>query len=174
MRTLRFSYRLPTSSSPSPKLSMTRCKVVRVRALRDLGNELMLYLKTAFLDHLGRSWINIIPSFHQMCAHSWELFEWNEGHSIAQWSESPVESLNKHIRSYQSGPSARSRQLSIKDNIHDVFRRMLITSHPEIASKRPRCICTICGEVGHTARSYRHKTSTALTEEQAQIASLYY
>ena len=149
-------------------------KLVRVNALRDLGIELMLHIKNSFLDHRDRSWIMIIPSFHQMCAHSWELFEWNEGRSIAKWSESPLESWNKHVRSYQSGPAARSRQLSVKDNIHDVFRRMLISSHPEIASKRPRSICSICGEVGHTARSYRHKKSTVMTEEQAQIESLYY
>ena len=112
-------------------------KRVRIQALKDLRIELMLHVKTAFLDHLDRSWIMIIPSFHQMCAHSWEMFEWNDGHSIAKWSESPVESWNKHVCSFQSGPTAKSRQLSIKDNIYDVFRRILITSNLEIASKRP-------------------------------------
>ena len=117
----------------------------------------------------------IIPSFHQMCAHSWEMFNWNEGRSISKWSESPVESWNKHVRSFQSGPAARSRQLSIKDNIHDIFRRMLISSHPEIASKRPRTVCSVCGEVGHTARSYLHKNpSTVITKEQSLISDMYH
>lgn len=149
-------------------------KRVNIQALKDLGIELMLHLKTAFLDHLGRSWIMIIPSYHQMCAHSWEMFQWNDGRSIAKWSESPVESWNKHVRAFQSGPSARARQLSIKDNIHDIFRRMLIKSHPEIASKRPRASCSICGEVGHTARSSRHKRSTVSTSEEALVQSMYH
>ena len=122
-----------------------------------------------FLDETGKSWIMIIPSFHQMCAHSWEMFDWNNGQSIAKWSEGPVESWNKHVRAFQSGPASRARQLSIKDNIHDIFRRMLIVSHPEIATRRPRPHCSICGEVGHTARSSRHKKSTVST-----FVSLYY
>ena len=149
-------------------------KRVRIQALKDLGIELMLHLKNSFLDHLGRPWIMIIPSFHQMCAHSWEMFQWNNGQSIGKWSESPLESWNKHVRAFQSGPSSRARQFSIKDNIHDIFCRMLITSHPEIASKRPRVSCNICGEVGHTARSSRHKRSTVATEEQAHVQSMYY
>ena len=102
------------------------------------------------------------------------MFKWNDGHSIAVWSESPLESWNKHVRSFQSGAAARSRQLSIRDNIHDILRRMLIMSHPEIASRRPRPSCSICGEIGHTARSSRHTKSTALTLEQFQIDSYYY
>ena len=149
-------------------------KRVRVEALKTLGIEMMLHLRTAFLDENGKPWIMIIPSYHQMCAHSWEMFKWNDGHSIAVWSESPLESWNKHVRSFQSGAAARSRQLSIRDNIHDILRRMLIMSHPEIASRRPRPSCSICGEIGHTARSSRHTKSTALTLEQFQIDSYYY
>ena len=134
----------------------------------------MLHLNNYFRDDKGLSWVMIIPTFHQMCGHSWELFQWNGSQSISRWSESPLESWNKHVRSFQSGPAARSRQLSINDNIHDVFCRMLITSHPEVTSKRPRPSCSICGEVGHTARSSRHKKSTVSTQEQAQIESMYY
>ena len=93
-----------------------------------------------------------------MLAHSWELFQMNGGLPIAQWSESPVESWNKHVRSFQSGVAAKARQSSVKENIHDIFCRMLISSHPVIATKRPRPSCSICGETGHTARSSRHKT----------------
>ena len=101
-------------------------KKIRIDAVKSLGMELMLHMKDAFINEKGQSWVMIIPSFHQMCAHSWELFEWNWGHSIAKWSENPVESWNKHVRSFQNGLAARSRQLSIKDNIQDIFRRMLI------------------------------------------------
>ena len=96
------------------------------------------------------------------------------GHSIAKWSENLVESWNKHVWSFQSGPAARSCQLSIKDNIQDIFRRMLIMSHPVIASKRPHPSCSVCGEVGHTARSLKHRKVSVLSEEQVKIESMYY
>ena len=149
-------------------------KVVRIDDVKDLGIELMLHCKTAFVNEKGQSWVMLIPSFHQMCGHGWELFKWNNGLSIAKWSENPVESWNKHVRSFQSGPAARSRQHSIKDNIRDIFCRMLIKSHPEVASRRPRPSCSICGEVGHTARSARHSKASVSTEENARIDSLYY
>ena len=113
-------------------------KRVRIDAVKAMCIELMLHVKTAFLDETGQSWIMIIPTFHQLCGHSWQLFELNNGTSIAKWSESPVKSWNKHVRTFRSGPASRSRQLSIKDNIHDIFRRMSIMSHPEIAMKRPQ------------------------------------
>ena len=150
-------------------------KRVRIDAFKSICIELMLHVKTAFLDETGQSWIMIIPTFHQLCGHSWQLFELNNGTSIAKWSESPVESWNKHVRSFQSGPASRSRQLSIKDNIHDIFRRMSIMSHPEIAMKRPRPRCSVCGEVGHTARSSRHSgMASVMVEEEARIESLYF
>ena len=95
-------------------------------------------------EHVQNSIIIItLTVTSSMFAHSWEMFEWKEGRSILKWSKSPVESWNKHVRSFQSGPAARSRQLSIKDNIHDILRRMLISSHQEIASKRPLTICSV-------------------------------
>ena len=94
-----------------------------------------IFLKNSFLNEKGESWINIIPSVHQMCAHAWELFSMNDSSSISKWSESPVESWNKHVRSFQSGTSSRAQQVSVKENIHDIFVRMLISSHPSIASK---------------------------------------
>ena len=52
--------------------------------------------------------------------------------------------------------AARARQSSIKDNLKDVLSRMLIESHPKVASLKPRPSCNICGEIGHTARSSLH------------------
>ena len=73
-------------------------------------------------EHVQNSIIIItLTVTSSMFAHSWEMFEWKEGRSILKWSKSPVESWNKHVRSFQSGPAARSRQLSIKDNIHDIL-----------------------------------------------------
>ena len=154
--------------------SVNATKKVRIDALKGLGIELMLHLKNVFINEKGLSWVMIILSFHQTCAHSWELFKWNGGHSIAKWSESLVGSWNKHVRSFQSGPDARSRQLSVKDNIHNIFHRMLIMSHPEIASKRPRPSCSVCDEVGRTAQSSKHTKVSVLSEEQARIELMYY
>ena len=70
----------------------------------------------------------------------------NDGEIVAQWSESPVESWNKQFRSYQSGVATKVRQSSVKENIHNIFHRMLTSSHPVIAFKRPRLSCIIDGE----------------------------
>ena len=109
-------------------------------------------------------WIVITPTVHHLCAHTWELFQWNNGLPIAIWSECPLESWNKFVRSFQSGTAARARQSKVKNNIHDVLRWMLIASHPEIASKKIRP--SICGEMGHTARSSRHKFSMFLLKKK--------
>ena len=97
----------------------------------------------------------------------------NDGSSVAKWSENPLEAWNKHVRSFQSGPSSRARQNSQKNNLRDVLRRMLIGSNPVIAFKYPRHMCSVCGEVGHTARSAQHKISSAATSEEELILSFY-
>ena len=58
----------------------------------ELGAQLTTHMETSFLNEKGESWVMIILSFHQMCGHSWQLFELNNDGSIAKWSESPVES----------------------------------------------------------------------------------
>ena len=148
---------------------------IKVENVRHLGEEIMLHLKNSFLNEKGESWINIIPSVHQFCAHCWELFTINDCLSIAKWSECPVESWNKHVRSFQSGTGSRSQQVSVKENIHDIFVRMLVSSHPSIASRRPRPSCSVCGEVGHTARSKQHRATDAslLTDDETQFESFF-
>ena len=141
--------------------------------MKTLGIDIMHHIKTSFLDEKGDSWIMITPSIHQLCAHTWQLFDMNRGKAITRWSENPLESWNKSIRSFQSGPAARARQNSMRNNLHDIFRGMLIRSHPYIAAKYPRSTCSICGEIGHTARSSRHKVSTVPSQEDAIIASFY-
>ena len=103
------------------------------------------------------------------------MFQMNEGKSIAKWSESPIEGWNKYVRSFQSGPTARSRQMSVKTSIHDIFKRMLITSHPIIASRRHRPTSQICGEHGHFARAFIHKSNNTSvhTDKQRVLESMY-
>ena len=135
----------------------------------------MLRIKHSFLDENGQPWVVITNSVHQLCAHSWELFELNNGSSISKWSESPLEAWNKHVRSFKSGTSSRSRQTSIRANLHDIFRRMLITSHPAISSKRYRPLCRICGRHGHSARNAIHNAdhSNSNQEDADLLKSLY-
>ena len=152
-------------------------KKVNIGKVKDLGEDIMHFLKNSFLNEKGESWINIIPSVHQMCAHAWELFSLNDSSNISKWSESPVESWNKHVRSFQSGTSSRAQQVSVKENIHDIFVRMLISSHPSIASKKNRPTCSVCGEVGHTARSVRHRNKDASLpkgDDEVQLESFFY
>ena len=129
-----------------------------------VGIEIMLHIRNNFLDHNGEPWIYIIPSVHQVCAHAGELFEINMGKAISVWSESPVESWNKFVRAYQSGVGARARQNSIQDNLRDVFTRMLIESHPKVASMKPRPSCSVCGEIGHTARARIHSEQSTTSQ----------
>ena len=150
-------------------------KVVAVDKVKELGIKIMLHIRQSFIDNKGESWAVITNTVHQLCAHSWELFQLNSGKSIGKWSESPLEAWNKHVRSFKSGPSCRSRQTSVKENLHDVFKRMLILSHPEISIKRHRCTCQICGESGHTSRSSIHKNDEVDTgqEDEMLLKSLY-
>ena len=113
---------------------------VNIDAVKELGIELMIHLKTSFRDENGNPWVSIINSVHQMCGHCWEMFRMNDGLSISMWSENPLESWNKHVRSFQSGTAARARQMSVKQNIHDIFRRMLIMSHPYIVAVKLKCL----------------------------------
>ena len=137
--------------------------------------ELMLHIKQSFLDKNGHLWVMIIPSVHQNLGHAWEMFELNNGHSIAKWSKNPIEVWNKHVRSFQSGPAACACQVSVKSNIHDVFKRMLIVSHPRIVTKKIRPTCSICGETGHSSRSSLNKTTdTPETDEKLRINFMYY
>ena len=133
-----------------------------IDSVSKVGIEVMCHIKTGFLDEKGESWVYIIPTVHRMLGHAWELFPMNDGDPVARWSESPVESWNKYVRSFQSGVGSKARQSSVEENIHDILRRMLICSHPVIASKRPRPLCRICGEVGHTARSEGHRVTQDL------------
>ena len=105
-------------------------KVVDVEKIKLHCHETMIHITLHF------PWVKITPSVHQMLAHNWELFEMQNGGPIAIWSESALESWNKHLRNFRSGAGCRARQMSVRCNIQDVFVRMLVTSAPVIASVR--------------------------------------
>ncbi len=98
-------------------------KIVDPDRVKEAGLKLMLHYKQNF------PFAMISPSIHQMCAHSWELFEMTNGKPIATYAEQSGEAWNKHIRAYKSGPAARARQCSIRLNTLDIFTHMLIKSH---------------------------------------------
>ena len=47
-----------------------------------------------------------------------------------------MEGWNKHVRPFQNGPCARARQISVKKNIHEIFRCMLIVSNSHVQDRR--------------------------------------
>ena len=42
-----------------------------------------MFFKSSFHNEKGQPWIMIIPSVHQMLAHTWEIFAMNDGKSVA-------------------------------------------------------------------------------------------
>ena len=109
-------------------------------------------------------WVFITTSVHQMLAHSWQLFEMQDGGPIAIWSESGVEAWNKHVRNFRSGAGCRARQTSVKANINDIFVRMLITSAPIIAKVRQDLM---------TKRRQSTSVAYVSNEEESLIQSMY-
>ena len=132
-----------------------------------LCRELMIFEKTHF------PFAMLSPSVHSMCGHNPELFTITKGAPIAIYSEQGSEAWNKHIRSYKSGPAARARQTSIQDNILDIYNRMMIQTHPQIASRKRQVECSRCKKLGHTIRSCPKQVSTVLDEEATRVQSCY-
>ena len=128
-----------------------------------LCQELMVFEKTHF------PWAQISPSVHSMCAHNPALFMMTGGAPIAIFSEQGSEAWNKHIRAYKSGPGARARQRSIQENIHDIFTRMMLKTHPEIATRKRQVQCNRCEKLGHTIRSCPLLFSSALDWEATRV-----
>lgn len=113
------------------------------------------------------------PSVHSMCAHNPELFEITKGGPIAIYSEQGSEAWNKYIRSFKSGPAARARQTSIQENILDIFNRMMVKTHPKIASRKRQVLCTFCNKVGHTIRSCPLMVSSVLDWEKSRVQACF-
>ena len=105
-----------------------------------------------------------------MCAHAWELFVITDGLPIAEYSEQSIESWNKFIRAYKSGPAAKARQMSIKMNTKDIFQRMMIKTHPAIALKKRQLFCDSCKQLGHTVRSCKINVPYVENAEEAQTS----
>ena len=143
-------------------------KVVKPDMVRALGINLMKHMKERF------PFAMISLSVHQMCAHSWELFEMTNGRPIAIYSEQCGESWNKHILSYKFGVACRARQTSVCKNTQDVFTRMMVKSHPCILSKKRKVTCSRCFRSGHTSRSCSLNYSVVCSEEQAFINSCFF
>ena len=121
-------------------------KIVDTEVCKSIGYDLMIFFKQSF------PWAMITPSVHQMCAHSWELFVMTEGSPIAVYSEQSGECWNKFICAYKSGMSCKARQMSVQVNTKDIFTRIMIRTHPEIASRKRVLKCSKCSHTGHTAR----------------------
>ena len=135
--------------------------------VRALGHDLMVFHKETF------PWAMISPTVHTMCAHYWELFDINNGDPIAVYSEQSGEHWNKHIRNFKSGAACRARQQNIQANTRDIFVRIFIKSHPNIALKRRVLKCSRCNIFGHTVRSCKSTMQSCVTNERFEIESCY-
>lgn len=135
--------------------------------VQELGTALMVHIKEAF------PFAVISPSIHQMAAHSGQLFEMTDGKPIAIYAEQSGEAWNKFIRAYKSGPAARARQCSIELNTKDIFTRIMLQTHPIIASKKRQIHCIICGRVGHSIIKCRQQFLTVFDEEDSSIFDCY-
>ena len=134
------------------KVNQQNKRSVNVQKVMELGMSFMIHVKTSF------PWVYFSPSVHQIGAHSWELFQMNGCKPVSNWSEQGSEAWNKYIRAWKSGKSARSQQYSLKDNIYDVFRRILISTHPAITSQhfrsKKRIKSLVCTEIESEVESF--------------------
>ena len=145
---------------------------VKTQKLRQLGIDIMSHMRTNFLNENGQPWISINPSLHDMCAHSWELYEFLNK-PIGIYSEQAQECWNKHVARFKSGCATRARQHSIKANTEDIFSRMLVMTHPVVASKRRQITCSLCGKEGHSAKSVKFHGFGPSELEKAMIEDYY-
>ena len=95
------------------------------------------------------------------------------GSSIAKYSEQSSESWNKYIKAYKSGASFKARQMSLQINTHDIYSRLMIRTHPIIASKKRLLQCGTCGKFGHTTRGCKAAVNNAFTEEKMIIQECF-
>ena len=142
-------------------------KCVNTDKLRQLGINIMCHIRTNW------PWVPINPSLHQMCAHSWQLFQFAHPDPIVVYTEQSQEHWNKHVTRFKSGTGARARQCSVKANIHDIFARMLHMSNPLVASKKRISICGKCGETGHGAKSIVHHRQTSGDKDEVLLTDIY-
>ena len=142
-------------------------KIANPSKIKELCQDLMIFHKTSF------PWAMLPPTVHSMCGHNWELFEITNGAPIAIYSEQGSEAWNKHIRAYKSGPAARARQTSIKENLQDIFQRMMVKTHPKIASQKRQLVCRRCNKLGHTIRSCPMHISTVKDFESTTIENCF-
>ena len=135
--------------------------------VKELGYNIQLFYKECW------PWAIITNTFHQACSHYWELFVLTEGRSIARYSEQGSESYNKYIRYYKSGPGCKARQSSQTLNLRDIFVRIALRSHPEIAMQKRVFKCKKCDHYGHTIRSCKADYVIVKSYEQQQIADCF-
>ena len=140
--------------------------------LRQLGIDIMSHIRSKFIDHEGLPWININPSLHAMCGHSWQLIDMLNA-PVAMYSEQAQEHWNKYIAKYKSGCGARARQHDVGQNISDIFKRMLLMTHPKIWSKQRIITCGTCGKDGHTSKSVKFHGLGPKNWEDAMIENYY-
>ena len=76
---------------------------------------------------------------------------------------------NKYITRFKSGSEACARQHVVSVNLGDIFGRMLMMTHPSIASQKRQIICGNCQQAGHSAKPKAYHSYGPANEEEALI-----
>ena len=81
--------------------------------------DIIIYVKHNFMR------VYFSPSFHQMVAHSWEIFHEIKGNPVSKLSEQDSEAWNKLIHAWGSGKSSHSCQYCLKDKCYVLLIMLL-------------------------------------------------
>ena len=86
-----------------------------------------------------------------------------------QYSEKSQEHWNKYITRFKGGSGACARQHGVSVNMVDISGRMLMMTHPSIASQKRQIICGKCQQAGHSPKSKAYHCYGPANEEEARI-----
>ena len=95
-------------------------------------------------------WATVPGVVHHVLAHSAERIKLNGGLGLGEWSEEGLETIHKLVRRFRE---MLARKTSLKDNLTDVAKHLLIRSDPIVRSYKRILYCSVCKGKGHTKRS---------------------
>ena len=76
-------------------------------------------------------WVSITPSLHKLLAHPAELFSSNHVCWLKLYSKECIKAPNKYVSSFRD---KLARKTSFKDNVTDIFVRLITQSDPVLVA----------------------------------------